>query len=452
MTRSTRRIALAAWVMFALGGGAAQATWSIIIIDRETREIAIGSATCLVNFDLRRWLPVVLVDVGAAAAQSSVDNLARNRQRIREQLLLGTAPEQILAVLAANDPAHQTRQYGIADTLGRATTFTGSLANDWAGGITGEVGNLVYAIQGNILTGEEVVLDAEAAVLNPANVGLPQKLMAAMEAARCRGGDGRCSCLTGAPDSCEFPPESCEQNPPPFPSTSQAGFMIVTRRGDVDGTTCSTLGCARGTYYLNFNPINGVAGVDPVVQMRSSFDTFRAGLVGVTDQVVSTVAFPSVLPPGAGYQAPMQIRLLDWQGQPISGSPTVTVATDPRDGSGKLTRGKATPIGGGVYELPISSSDTPGTDRLAVRVVLGAYDRLLLPAKPVRVLARGDLNADGSVSVSDIGPFALALTDPKSYAAAFPEVVASIVGDFDGNATLTVSDISGFVGAIAGAP
>ncbi len=49
--RSTLCWALGALLLVA---PAAQATWSIIIIDTRTKEIAIGSATCLTNFDLRR--------------------------------------------------------------------------------------------------------------------------------------------------------------------------------------------------------------------------------------------------------------------------------------------------------------------------------------------------------------------------------------------------------------
>src|SRR5436190_23029008 len=103
---------------------AARATWSIIIVDTRTHEIAIGSATCLTNFDLARALPVVRVGLGAAAAQSAVDTTGRNRRLIWDQFALGTPPDQILQMLDHVDTLHETRQYGIVDTQGRATTFT----------------------------------------------------------------------------------------------------------------------------------------------------------------------------------------------------------------------------------------------------------------------------------------------------------------------------------------
>lgn len=57
----------------------ANATWSIIIVDPVTREVAIGSATCLSGYDLRAGSPVVLAAKGAAAAQSSLDVTGANR-------------------------------------------------------------------------------------------------------------------------------------------------------------------------------------------------------------------------------------------------------------------------------------------------------------------------------------------------------------------------------------
>lgn len=56
----------------------------------------------------------------------------------------------------------------------------------------------------------------------------------------------------------------------------------------------------------------------------------------------------------------------------------------------------------------------------------------------------GDMNCDGIVSVSDIGPFVLALTDPTGYAAAFPACDINNA-DVNGDTTVSVSDIGPFV-------
>ncbi len=212
----------------------AQATWSVILIDTRTREVGIASATCLTGFDLRQGSPVVVTGVGAAAAQSFVESTMVTRTFIRDRLLEGQAPVDIIAGLPGVDPNHQRRQYGIADVFGRGTTFTGSFAGAWAGGVSGQfsythagrTGSIVYAIQGNVLTGESVITAALAAVQSTPG-DLPARLMAAMQAARAQGGDGRCSCDPEAPTACGAPPSTVT-------TTAQIGYVIVARLGDTD--------------------------------------------------------------------------------------------------------------------------------------------------------------------------------------------------------------------------
>ena len=117
--------------------GTANATWSILLVDTRTGEIALGSATCLTGFDLRANTPVIITGVGAATAQSFVDSSGRNRVRVRDGLARGLSPAEILADLATFDGGHQTRQYGIIDATGRAGTFSGTGAGAWAGGRLG---------------------------------------------------------------------------------------------------------------------------------------------------------------------------------------------------------------------------------------------------------------------------------------------------------------------------
>lgn len=61
----------------------------------------------------------------------------------------------------------------------------------------------------------------------------------------------------------------------------------------------------------------------------------------------------------------------------------------------------------------------------------------------------GDLNCDGIVTVADIGPFVMALTDPAAYAAAFPSC-SPLRGDCTSDGQLTVSDIACFVNLLTG--
>jgi len=386
-------IALSLWA----GTAPARATWSIIIVDRQTNEIGIGSATCLTGFNLKKFLPIVLVDVGAGAAQSAIDTQALNRRRIRDDLLAGLPPAAILADLEAHDSRHQTRQYGIVDTRGRAATFSGNRNGAYANGLTGQAGSLVYSIQGNVITGQPVLDQAEAAILNTPG-GIPEKLMAAMEAARDMGGDGRCSCAPADPTGCGSPP-------PDFEKAAHVGFMIVTRRGDVDGECSRQRGCANGTYYMALNVRNqNTDDPDPVFQLRDMFDAWRADLTGVTDAVESTVTLtPDHLLNDAASGATMRIELRDWQDQPATGVNLVTVMHDPDGSAGSSSIGDVTSLGNGVYEVTLTAGTRAGVDRLAVRVSDALGERFLIPSTRLVVQdRRADLNHDGTVDTDDL--------------------------------------------------
>ena len=228
----------------------ARATWSILLVNTRTGEIAIGSATCLTGFDLRANTPVLITGVGGATAQSFVDQGGFNRVFIRDRMLMGLTPAEIVSALPAFDAGHQTRQYGFIDARagGLAGTFTGSGAGQWAGGVTGRAAavgyagaDIVYAIQGNVLTGAPVVAMAEQAVLaTPGD--LAAKLMASMEAARAMGGDGRCSCSQADPQGCGAPPAS-------FTKSAHIAYMLIARTGDRDG--CNGLYRAQNTPFVS---------------------------------------------------------------------------------------------------------------------------------------------------------------------------------------------------------
>ena len=228
-TAPTAPTALAAAAALLACAGSAHATWSILLVDTRTGEIALGSATCLTSFDLRAGTPVIITGVGAATAQSFVDSSGRNRVRIRDGLALGLTPAEIFADLATFDPGHQTRQYGIVDVTGGTGTFSGTGAGAWAGGTTGMLTGadegIYFAVQGNLLTGPAVVNDAIAAIIaTPGD--LAEKLMAGMEAAQAIGGDARCSCPP-LPIPCGTPPAG-------FLKSADIGYMMIARTGDVD--------------------------------------------------------------------------------------------------------------------------------------------------------------------------------------------------------------------------
>lgn len=101
-------------------------------------------------------------------------------------LAQGLDAQEVLERLLTEDEGRELRQVGIVDAQGHAATFTGKECFAWAGGRIGPG----YAIQGNILTGPEVVEAMERAFLETQGE-LPQRLYAALRAGDRAGGDRR---------------------------------------------------------------------------------------------------------------------------------------------------------------------------------------------------------------------------------------------------------------------
>ncbi len=278
MVRNTLRalfLAAAAAVLVA----PAKATWSIVVLNRVTGEVAVATSTCIANFDISNAVPVIRVGYAAGAAQSFVNFQAVNRRIIYRNSLRGATPQELLDRIEATDGGFQTRQFGIVTFTGPPVSHTGSSNGAAASGVTGEVGDLQYAIQGNVLTGAAVISACEAAfVMAPGDLG--EKIMAAMEAARDAGGDGRCSCSNNQPTACGSPP-------PSFTYASYNAFMAVARLGDTDAPCLGSTGCADGDYFLKLNYVGGPSTQEPIAALRGQYDAWRAALVGRPDQLRS---------------------------------------------------------------------------------------------------------------------------------------------------------------------
>ncbi len=425
------RIVLMAVMWIPISTSTSQATWSIIIVDTNTQEVAVGSATCLTDFDLQHGLPVVMVDVGAACAQSMVDVGTTNRMFIRGDMLNGIRPEKIIEKLASLDIAHEQRQYGIVNSLGRSTTFTGVSTGAYAGGLTGTTGDLVYAIQGNVITGESVLWMAEQAIVNTPG-GLPEKLIASMEAARSMGGDGRCSCDPASPSSCGSPPAE-------FEKSAHIGFMIVTRTGDVDGDCIAFGGCATGDYYMNFNVAHqAVNAPDPVLQMQEMFDAWRKNLVGKTDAVMSVASLdrPKFLADGNG-SATMTIVLRDDQDSLVDGTSLNVTVEHAADSDHTTTIGNVILDNGFLLHVDITGSDKVGNDRFVVTVDDGTRPVILLPLLTLVSHAYSDQDRDGDVDPADYSQFHDCMDGPDLLST--PECALS---DFDDSQAVDLRDFS----------
>jgi hypothetical protein len=294
--------------------GQAQATWSILIADTRTGEIVIGSATCVELIDLQQSTPVLISGVGAVTAQSAVDTSGMNRQLIRDRLLQGVPLDLILGELSVTDPGHDNRQYGMINTFGGTLTYSGVQNANWAGGQTGRIDrgvpgsqdDIVYAVQGNILSGSNVVQAAVDAIV-ASDGDLPQMLMEAMQAAKTAGGDGRCSCSNADPTGCGSPP------PAPFKS-ADVGYMLGTRAGDIDA--------ARAIY-----PIDGFLA--DVVTMDLDGDGFEEVIAGNRDNDEIYI-YKNTATPGAPLSS-LQI----WQTVNAPGSDVVSMGVGDFDADGQ---------------------------------------------------------------------------------------------------------------------
>ena len=172
-----------------------QHTFSIVAVDTLTGEIGSAGATC---GDSIIWpgtpgayiISDILPGVGAIHTQSFW--LASNQVNARVQMQQGSTPNQIISWLVAHDVQNnpQSRQYGVVDYQNgssRSAAFTGTNCYDYKNHILGPN----YAIQGNILLGQQILDSMEYCFLNTVGC-LPEKLMAAMNGAKVVGADTRC--------------------------------------------------------------------------------------------------------------------------------------------------------------------------------------------------------------------------------------------------------------------
>jgi uncharacterized Ntn-hydrolase superfamily protein len=131
-------------------------------------------------------VPAAEAAVGAIATQSYA-NLAYRPQGLM-LLRTGVGPADVVAGLTAADPGRAQRQVGVVGRTGDGATFTGQACHSWAGGFAG----YGFAVQGNILTGPEVVEAMRDAWLDSdPEQPLARRLIAALTAGDRAGGDSR---------------------------------------------------------------------------------------------------------------------------------------------------------------------------------------------------------------------------------------------------------------------
>lgn len=157
-------------------------TFSIVARAGDAYGVAVASKFLAVG----AMVPAAEAGVGALATQSYA-NMAYRPQGLA-LLRTGVAAADVVAGLTAADPERASRQLGVVGRGGAGATFTGDACHDWAGGEAGDG----WAIQGNILTGPEVVTAMrEAWRETDESRPLARRLSAALLAGDRAGGDRR---------------------------------------------------------------------------------------------------------------------------------------------------------------------------------------------------------------------------------------------------------------------
>ncbi len=147
-------------------------SWGVAVA---SKFLAVGSA-----------VPAAVAGIGAIATQADA-HLGYKGQALAHLDDGATAPVALQRLLE-EDEGRDHRQVGIVDVDGTAATYTGPECFDWAGGRTGSG----YAVQGNILTGEEVVAEMERVFLDAGpEASFAHTLLAALAAGDAAGGDSR---------------------------------------------------------------------------------------------------------------------------------------------------------------------------------------------------------------------------------------------------------------------
>ncbi|MEE9234582.1 MAG: DUF1028 domain-containing protein [Candidatus Acidoferrales bacterium] len=158
------------------------ATFSIAAYDPQTGDLGVAVASKFPA--VGAMVPWARAGVGAVATQAAA-NLEFGPKGL-EMMQLGFSAQEALDQLIENDSRRHDRQVGLVDAEGRAAAWTGSNCFAFAGHIVGQN----YTVQGNILSGREVI-EAMSEAFTRAPGPLAERLLAALEAGDATGGDRR---------------------------------------------------------------------------------------------------------------------------------------------------------------------------------------------------------------------------------------------------------------------
>jgi uncharacterized Ntn-hydrolase superfamily protein len=218
--------------------GVAEATYSIAATDQDSGQVGGAGTSCVGFLGLFRIYGSA-PGHGVVHAQSYVNT--RGRDEAVRLLETDTAPADIITAItdAGFDSQASTRQYAVVDLSGRAAAYTGADNGAYAADVQGTVGDLTYSVQGNVLTSQAVIDQAQAAFI-ASGCDLADRLILALEAGAVGGeGDNRCT------------PEGIP---------SDTAFVHVD--------------LADGTEYLHIE-VNNTKPDNPLIELRRQYDEWR---------------------------------------------------------------------------------------------------------------------------------------------------------------------------------
>jgi Raf kinase inhibitor-like YbhB/YbcL family protein len=277
------------------------ATWSVIAVDRASGRVVISSATCVDRDDLFLMgvQAVVVPGKGVAACQAAVDGTHKNQMLVYEELKKGTDPKRIIEMLS-EDPAFQSRQFGILDLQGRTAGHSGLTNGYVSQDIQGQVPGteIFYSIQGNILRPGNVVPNAVQAFIKTQGT-ITDRVMAAMEAADGSGGDSRCVC----------PPWPTDGTKPAIPCDEKTAHVAYILAADPKDTSGDSHNNGKYTMYLTTSQpgpdkgpwqIKAGENLNPVKTLRMRYDAWKKAGSPKTDYAQPNPTPPAAAPQGGG--------------------------------------------------------------------------------------------------------------------------------------------------------
>lgn len=123
--------------------------------------------------------------VGAVSTQSWVNPYLA--VMLLDAMAAGQTAQQALDRAMAADPAADFRQLGVIGADGPSAAWTGAECTGWCGETTGSD----HGVQGNMMTGPEVLQAMSAEFARDQQIPLEERLLRALEAGQAVGGDKR---------------------------------------------------------------------------------------------------------------------------------------------------------------------------------------------------------------------------------------------------------------------